>query len=999
MIDLTETSAAGIKFLDFHRLVFLAVVRADEPTDGETPQYFGSREFVLNSKTYADLMAGLTFEWMELGLKAGLSPVANVSLVLRNEGKLAKTLNDQFFLENDDVEFYVLYVAAGGNDDADRIPIGRGVIDDYPSDVHEWSINVVDASDKDWIDIPSRLVEPTDYIYAPLDAMGKPLPFPFGNLNIGPYDDAGTTRFLAPCRCTDLFAQQYTAGLHNKSATTTFQFYRQQNRLAEVIDTTDAGAFVTLDTPARKLLNRPDRPASTNNVTDWYLTADGKTSTSVTVRPTDALDVYFAGVAKLGTLTACTIEIKAAGTFDYTVKLGVATLTSGTDSNDSSISLAAYLTNWDEDWDFQTLQILISSATSPTIKRIEQDIRYDDHSGIDAQNGLEIYRKVEGFQDNPAKYNGDGATNPNIVSVPTSVAAVLAAGGSLTVSTTYYYVVTAIDEAGVESTISTEVSETPTAGGIQTIDLCWDAKPWAVSYKVYRSTTSGSYVTPALAGNPTSNSFSDTGVTLQTGAPPAAGPVLTNPVDVLQAKLRVKDLLNRSTDDLNLASFEMARGKRALWKYAFTLLETWREIERLNPFLQEAGLHLFQNTAGKWTVVARDELAEPQHTFLDQWNIAVVDAEAELTDQEPALDIGRVKNRDLVNEFVVRAQKDRTTGEHNLLEIASSAFRITGTCSLAASTGRINAPGETFISDDVDVGWIFYIDTDQAYKVTEVVGEEDVDVVPVEGTEVQDALAGTTFWAGTNLDPDVLRSRRRYKTLNPMGRPSVDLRDIGGYESDFIADTATLKLQVTHWRDWHGQIHLVVTLFTFAGHIDVETGDLCWFDHPNLETKKRPLLLTNLDGGITAGATTFKVTDNEVELIRDDDYLLLRDNPRQPEITKVSSFDPVTDIVTVQRGMCGTQAAAHGDNAAVERITTKWEAIGYRPPQPDDTRIGVRLLETPNSYFPVVIIAPDGTPDWSGMTDYEKSRYRAIAYNSGLIEERDLNSLAVIGAD
>ena len=506
-------------------------------------------------------------------------------------------------------------------------------------------------------------------------------------------------------------------------------------------------------------------------------------------------------------------------------------------------------------------------------------------------------------------------------------------------------------------------------------------------------------MSPALASAQSGTSFTDTGVTVQTGAPPTAAHVLTNPVDVLQAMLRAKDLLNRSTDEINLTSFETARGKRTGWKYAFTLLETWREIERLNPFLQEAGLRLFQNTAGKWTVVARDELAAPQHTFLDQWNIAVVDVEADLSDQEPALDIGRVKNRDLVNEFVVRAQRDRTTDEHNLLKIASSAYRITGTCSLTASTGRIHSPGATFITDDVDVGWIVYIDTDQAYKVTTVVGQEDVDVVPVEGTEIQDAPAGTTFWAGTNLDPEVLRSRRRYKTLNPMGRPSVDLRDIGGYESDFIADTATLKLQVNHWRDWHGQVRLVVTLQTFAGHLDVEPGDLCWFDHPNLETKKRPLLLTHLDGSITSGATTFKVTDNEVELVRDNDYLLLRDNVRKPEITKVSSFDPVTDLVTVQRGQCATQAASHADTTAVERITTKWEVVGYRPPQPDDPRIGLRLLETPNSYFPVVIIAPDGTPDWSGMSEYEKARYRAITYNSGLIEERDLTSLAVVGAD
>ena len=460
MIDLTGTSAAGIKHQDFHRLVFLAIVRADEPTDGEMPQYFGSRTFVLNGTTYDDLMAGLTFEWMDLGLKAGLSPPANASLGLRNEGKLAQTLNDQFFLENDDVEIYALF-DDGSNGDGDRIPIARGVIDEYPSDIHEWTIAVVDASDKDWINIPTRLVEPTDYLYAPLEAMGKPLPVPFGNLTVGPYDDAGTARFLAPCRCTDLFAQQYTAGLHNKSATTTFQLYRQERRLAEVLDTTDTGALVTLDTPARKLLNRPIRPAGTNTVATWYLTADGKTSTNVPVGPTDALDVYFAGVAKLGTLTACTIEVKATGSFNYTIKLGPTTLTSGSDSNDSSIDLAAHLSNWAEDWDFQILQILISSSSSsPTIKEIYQDLRFDDHSGIDAQNGLEIFRKVEGFQDNPSQYNSDGASNPSIVSVPTGVTAVLNPGGTLSVGTPYYYVVTALDDAGVESTLSAEVSET-----------------------------------------------------------------------------------------------------------------------------------------------------------------------------------------------------------------------------------------------------------------------------------------------------------------------------------------------------------------------------------------------------------------------------------------------------------------------------------------------------------------------------------------------------------
>jgi hypothetical protein len=100
-------------------------------------------------------------------------------------------------------------------------------------------------------------------------------------------------------------------------------------------------------------------------------------------------------------------------------------------------------------------------------------------------------------------------------------AAVLAAGGTLTVATAYHYVVTAVNAAGSETAQSVEASATPTTGN-QTIDLSWSAVAGAVSYKVYRSLTSGSYVTPALAGSPTTNSFADAGVALTAGTPPAA---------------------------------------------------------------------------------------------------------------------------------------------------------------------------------------------------------------------------------------------------------------------------------------------------------------------------------------------------------------------------------------------------------------------------------------------------------------------------------------------
>jgi fibronectin type 3 domain-containing protein len=87
------------------------------------------------------------------------------------------------------------------------------------------------------------------------------------------------------------------------------------------------------------------------------------------------------------------------------------------------------------------------------------------------------------------------------------------------VGTPYYYVVTAVNSAG-ETTQSAQVTATPTPGN-QTLNVTWAAVSGAASYKVYRSTATGSYVTPALAGSPTAASFSDTGVALAAGAPPA----------------------------------------------------------------------------------------------------------------------------------------------------------------------------------------------------------------------------------------------------------------------------------------------------------------------------------------------------------------------------------------------------------------------------------------------------------------------------------------------
>jgi len=106
----------------------------------------------------------------------------------------------------------------------------------------------------------------------------------------------------------------------------------------------------------------------------------------------------------------------------------------------------------------------------------------------------------------------------SLLPAPGGLAAVLTAGGSLTVAQAYYYVVTTRTVAG-ESTASSEVSATPTLGN-QTVNLTWTAVPYATDYRVYRGTSPGANTT--LIAQVTTASHSDTGAaTIAAQSPPS----------------------------------------------------------------------------------------------------------------------------------------------------------------------------------------------------------------------------------------------------------------------------------------------------------------------------------------------------------------------------------------------------------------------------------------------------------------------------------------------
>jgi len=112
------------------------------------------------------------------------------------------------------------------------------------------------------------------------------------------------------------------------------------------------------------------------------------------------------------------------------------------------------------------------------------------------------------FTDNPIHLRTDA---------PNGLSATPAAGGTLSANT-YYYKITLLDMDGGESGTSLEISGT-TAGGNLTLALAWSSYSEAASYKVYRSTTSGSYGATSYVGTTTGTTFNDTGIALTTGTP------------------------------------------------------------------------------------------------------------------------------------------------------------------------------------------------------------------------------------------------------------------------------------------------------------------------------------------------------------------------------------------------------------------------------------------------------------------------------------------------
>lgn len=158
-------------------------------------------------------------------------------------------------------------------------------------------------------------------------------------------------------------------------------------------------------------------------------------------------------------------------------------------------------------------------------------------SGDTIANGKEVveglYTQIESITNEETSYTAiGGVTTKTLANIKGSkIAAPTAPEGTGTTDVNghveeddYYYVVSALDETG-ETLQSTESSAVTVGSGQNAVNLTWTAVTGATSYKVFRTTSSGSYGGSSYLGTAATNSYKDLLAVPITGAPLGAATV------------------------------------------------------------------------------------------------------------------------------------------------------------------------------------------------------------------------------------------------------------------------------------------------------------------------------------------------------------------------------------------------------------------------------------------------------------------------------------------
>lgn len=149
-----------------------------------------------------------------------------------------------------------------------------------------------------------------------------------------------------------------------------------------------------------------------------------------------------------------------------------------------------------------------------------------------------------------ANWSGGAIPVGAIAAAPVQSAASAISGGTLTDTSTFYWVVTAINANG--ETVKSNERNLTIAAPNQTATISWAAVTNATSYKVYRGTAAGTYGATSLVASTTALTLNDTGAALSSGTPPVSSTAIGDTVTIDKEGARLRYNLDQST--ISLAS-------------------------------------------------------------------------------------------------------------------------------------------------------------------------------------------------------------------------------------------------------------------------------------------------------------------------------------------------------------------------------------------------------------------------------------------------------------
>ena len=464
-----------------------------------------------------------------------------------------------------------------------------------------------------------------------------------------------------------------------------------------------------------------------------------------------------------------------------------------------------------------------------------------------------------------------------------------------------------------------------------------------------------------------------------------AGMALRNPVHILQAVLRGKGLNELGTAKI-VNGWSAAAASREDWVFDLTLRESLDE-GWLSSFCFLAGLHLFPEEGG-WSVAALDKTRAPQHFFHGDYHLPVQGGEGPLSAWDYDLQIEPLDISDVLNEVALRYAPHPGTGEMKKARIASGQYRLSGTCTLSAA-GLLATTDANFST--VIAGEVVFIFGDREYRVLTIPSSTTLTVEATDGGSPTVWTSAVPFWLGPNLDGRALVSQLAYKTVNALGTRQETFADDGGYKVPMLYDDDTAELLLDHLMDWFSQPRDRAQISVGWSAIDVQLGDVVYFDHKRLRQSQRPSLLTNLDGALDDVTTTLIL--EEAGYGRQLDHVFLwSDLTNRPEAMRIEAVDLINNEWTVTRGALNTVPQEFLGTEEVRRLQAKWMVTGIRPMLPTDPLVKISLEQMPKSYFPVGRAVEDGYPDYADATDLQRVLSGWGAYPNGLVNPLDAQS-------